>query len=242
MKNALLVFAKAPVAGRVKTRLTALLSEEEAAALYRAFLQDALAQYAALEATAVRLCVTPPKEAFPPALVPEGVALHEQRGEGLGARMKNAFRDAFADGYARAVVIGTDHPTLPSRLVEEAFAALDDPPAVSIGPSADGGYYLLGMSTFFPQLFDGMAYSHADVFRQTRARIRATEARCTVLPRWYDVDTPAALLRLIGDLEKTPDAAPHTREAVARLQAAHPELRERRGLNDGEPTPIERLG
>ncbi len=224
MKNVLLVFAKAPVAGRVKTRLTALLSEEEAAALYEAFLHDALAQYAALDAD-VRLCVAPPAEAFPQALVPEGVALFEQTGAGLGARMKNAFREAFAAGYARAVVIGTDHPTLPSRFVDEAFAALDDPPAVSIGPSVDGGYYLLGMSTFFPQLFDGMAYSHAGVFQETRARIEETEARCTVLPRWYDVDTPAALCRLIGDLEREPGAAPRTRAAVARLQAAHPELR-----------------
>lgn len=223
MNNVLLVFAKAPVAGRVKTRLTALLSEDEAAALYQAFLQDALAQYATLGAD-VRLCVAPPAEAFPQALVPEGVMLREQAGSGLGARMKNALRDAFASGYARAVVIGTDHPTLPPRFVEKAFTALEEPPAVSIGPSVDGGYYLLGMSALFPQLFDGMAYSHAGVFEETRRRIGKTPARCTVLPRWYDVDTPAALIRLVRDLACSRGEAPRTRAVVARLRAAHPQL------------------
>jgi hypothetical protein len=114
-------------------------------------------------------------------------------------------------------VVGTDHPTLPLAYVRQSFRALAAAEAVCVGPSADGGFYLLGMSTFYPQLFADMSYSHADVFTDTLARVGATDARLTVLPRWYDVDTPAALSRMIGDLSNSSVEAPRTRRAVERL-------------------------
>lgn len=225
MKSALLVFAKAPSPGAVKTRLTDLLSPEEAADLYEAFLRDALAQYAALDA-AVRLYVAPPAAEFPTGLAPDGVSVHEQRGEGLGARMQQAFLETFADGYERLVIVGTDHPTLPSAFIERAFAALEEPLATCIGPSADGGYYLLGMNEFYPQLFDGMTYSHDAVFAETLRRVETTAAALTVLPQWYDVDTPAALGRLAADLAETKaPPAERTRAAVQRLLQTYPSLR-----------------
>ncbi len=221
-QQALIVFAKAPEAGRVKTRLTKVLAPEEAARLYAAFVRDALRQYAGLGGSQgfgphVRLYAAPPVEAFPEALVPAGVTLHEQAGRGLGARMMNAFRETFGAGYARAVVIGTDHPTLPSAYVRRAFEALHVPPAVSLGPSTDGGYYLLGLTEPRPALFEGMTYSHAGVFEQTAARAEATPARLTVLPTWYDVDTPADLRRLRAELARSGPEAPATRAALARL-------------------------
>ena len=200
MKDALIVFAKAPVPGEVKTRLTSVLTEKEAARLYAAFLCDALDQYAALEAD-VRLYWGSPLDAVPSDLVPTDVQMFEQQGEGLGARMQRAFLETFAAGYERVVIIGTDHPTLPSAFVEEAFRALHEPLSVAIGPSEDGGYYLLGMNEFYPQLFAGMQYSHADVFKETLARAEKTSSALTVLPPWYDVDTPEALRRLRADLE-----------------------------------------
>lgn len=213
MPPALIVFAKLPVAGQVKTRLASVLSPEGAARLYEAFLQDALAQYRSL-GVAVRLYLAPPVAAVPPGLVPDGVAVCWQQGEGLGARMQRAFLETFAAGYERIVIIGTDHPTLPSAFIRLAFDALDAPRAVSIGPSDDGGYYLLGMNEFYPQVFAGMTYSHPDVFAQTLDRVADTAATLTVLPVWYDVDTPASLARLVEDLQAPSVEAPATRRVV----------------------------
>ena len=209
-REALVVFAKAPVPGQVKTRLTSVLSEAGAARLYEAFLRDALGQYAALGPD-VRLYWGSPLEAVPDELVPEGVSPFVQRGGGLGARMQRAFLETFAAGYERIVIVGTDHPTLPSAFIEEAFAALREPLSIAIGPSEDGGYYLLGMNEFYPQLFAGMRYSHADVLAETLARVSQTSATLTVLPMWYDVDTPEALDRLRSDLQTTDVQVSHTR-------------------------------
>lgn len=225
MKDALIVFAKPPVPGRVKTRLTELITEEEAAALYEAFLRDALDQYACLDA-AVRLYLSSLDAAKAPAFVPDGIPVFEQRGEGLGARMRRAFRETFSASYERVVIIGTDHPTLPTIYIERAFAALAEPKVVSIGPSEDGGYYLLGMNAFYPGLFEGMTYSHSEVFEETLQRIRASGVQSAILPQWYDVDTPEALRRLAGDLEQADHTAPHTRQTVERLQRRYPILEE----------------
>jgi hypothetical protein len=217
MHDALLVFAKVPRPGTVKTRLTPVLTPEEAARLYGAFLRDALRLYAALDVD-VRLYWAPPLPSDPVDGMPNTVTVHRQEGEGLGARMQNAFRQALNDDYDRAVVVGTDHPTLPASFVRQSFAALETARSVCIGPSEDGGFYLLGMNAHYPQLFEGMTYSHDSVFTDTLARIGTTDARLTVLPRWYDVDTPAALGRLLEDLDDPDVEAPHTRRAVEHLQ------------------------
>lgn len=215
MDAVLLVFAKAPRPGHVKTRLTSVLSPETAAQLYEAFLYDALALYAELDVD-VRLYLAPPRPDDGLDEVPGAVTLHTQRGEGLGERMQNAFREALTE-YERAAVVGTDHPTLPRSFVQEALSVLASPSSICIGPSEDGGYYLLGMNAVYPQLFTDMTYSHDSVFTDTLARIGTTEARLTVLPRWYDVDTPADLKRMLDDLSQAHVPAPRTRAAVADL-------------------------
>ena len=216
MSDALIVFAKVPRPGHVKTRLTPVLTPAEAARLYTAFLRDALRQYERLPAD-VRLYVAPPvPEQFRVGL-PTDVTLHEQEGDGLGVRMRNAFQQTLAEGYDRAAVVGTDHPTLPPSFVRQSFDALQSDRAICIGPSEDGGFYLLGMSAFYPQLFADMQYSHERVFTDTLARIGTTDATLTVLPRWYDVDTPDALRRLLADLADDAVDAPNTRRIVAEL-------------------------
>jgi rSAM/selenodomain-associated transferase 1 len=224
-RNALLVFAKAPEPGAVKTRLTSLLSEGEAARLYDAFLRDSLDAYRTLDAD-VRLYLTPASGERAEDLAPDGVTAHVQRGEGLGDRMLNAFVETFVAGYERVVVIGTDHPTLPLAFVERAFEELGPPLATVLGPSDDGGYYLLGMNEVYPQLFRGMTYSHPDVFTDTLQRAHATPASISILPTWYDVDTPAALRRLAADLATGSEleqggGARRTREVMADLRVKY---------------------
>jgi len=217
---ALLVFAKVPEPGRVKTRLTSVYTPEAAAQLYEAMLRDALEQYARL-GVAVRLHFPQPAGTVPSAYVDERWSLHEQRGAGLGPRMLHAVLDAFAAGFRRVLLIGTDHPTLPSAFIEQGLGLLSQAKHIVIGPSEDGGYYALGMNEAYPQLFAGMEYSHADVFAQTLERALATPAEVAVLPSWYDVDTPDEVERLKADLASLPATnLPRTRAALRHLNPA----------------------
>ncbi len=216
MDTALLVFAKVPRPGTVKTRLTPTLSAAEATRLYTAFLRDTLRQVLRLDAD-VRLYLAPPLPDGELDAVPSEVGVHVQTGDGLGARMEQAFRETLGDGYGRVLVMGSDHPTLPRSFLQRADQALQDPASLCIGPTDDGGFYLLGMSAFYPQLFDDMSYSHPEVCADTLARAGRTGADVTVLPRWYDVDRPCDLDRLLTDLDDRPADAPNTRRVADRL-------------------------
>lgn len=216
MNSALLVFAKVPRPGRVKTRLTPALTPREAARLYAAFLRDTLRQVVRLE-TDVRLYLAPPLPEGGVEGLPSNVALHEQEGDGLGMRMMRAVEETLEEGYNQVVVMGSDHPTLPLSFLQEAYQSIQEPRSLCLGPTEDGGFYALGMSTFYPQLFEGMTYSHSQVFGDTLARASSTDARVTVLPEWYDVDTPEDVGRMLADLEKGPADAPNTRRLATRL-------------------------
>ncbi|HLT48574.1 MAG TPA: TIGR04282 family arsenosugar biosynthesis glycosyltransferase [Rubricoccaceae bacterium] len=226
---ALIVFAKAPTGGGVKTRLVPPLTPAEAAALADAFLRDGLARYAAPgafgEAVAVRLYLAGEGD-LPPDVAPEGVSLHRQRGDGLGARMERAFVETFAGGYGRAVIVGTDHPTLPLDFLAEAFRALEAPRTAVIGPSDDGGYYALGLNDLpfgAPGLF-AMDYSHAGVFDATLDRVLDAGLSAVVLPPWYDVDDAADLRRLLADWRAGADVPAHTAASLKALLDAYPAL------------------
>lgn len=232
----LLVFAKSPKPGRVKTRLAgeaSVLSEEESARLYAAFLKDALAQYVALmdsvaHPMAIELhwsgAVAEAKPFVMHALTAaagrerssNALNVIKQEGDGLGERMANAFQQALRS-YERAFIIGTDHPTLPDSFIEEAFHALLGAPALCIGPSTDGGYYGLGMNCWTPNVFADMTYSHAQVFKNTLRRAKHTDCTVTVLPEFYDVDTQSALRRMLRDMSEVRSIAPETRAIVRDL-------------------------
>jgi rSAM/selenodomain-associated transferase 1 len=215
---ALLVFAKVPRPGRVKTRLTPALTPTEAARLYTAFLRDTMRQSRRLSGADVRLYLAPSLPDGDIDGVPADVTLHEQAGDRLGERMKGAFKDTLRDGYERVIVVGSDHPTLPLSFLQEAVRALDDSESLCLGPTEDGGFYLLGMSAFYPQLFDDMSYSHSGVFADTLARAERTDAQITVLPQWYDVDTPEDLRRMLPDLASTSVKAPNTHFVAEALE------------------------
>ncbi|PSQ96069.1 MAG: glycosyltransferase [Bacteroidetes bacterium SW_11_64_17] len=218
MDASLLVFAKVPRPGAVKTRLTPALTPEEAARVYMAFLRDTLRQVVQLEVDDMRLYLAPPLPDDEIDGVPAAVSVHEQTGDGMGARMHCALRETLRDGADRAVLMGSDHPTLPSSFLRQAFRSLEEARSLCVGPTEDGGFYLLGMSTMYPQLFDGMSYSHSEVFADTVARAQQTDAEVTVLPEWYDVDTPQDLDRMQADLATDAVEAPNTRRIAGRLR------------------------
>ena len=122
-----------------------------------------------------------------------------QMGENLGQRMKNGFVEAFSMNFKRVVLIGSDIPDLPLEFIEEAFNSLGEKDAV-IGPSFDGGYYLIGFrdKTFSPQVFDGIPWSTERVFEDTMKILKQEGLLVHTLPRWRDIDTIEDLKNLPG--------------------------------------------
>src|SRR5438128_6274537 len=150
MKEVLVILAKAPLVGQVKTRLIGTLTAEQATELYVCFLRDTFAVMEAVqeerEQLSLALCYTPAEEleAFEVADF-DGCMLLSQRGNDLGERLQNCFVDLFELGFGAIVVIGADSPTLPEELIHEAFERLLVPGQIVIGPAKDEGFYLIGM-------------------------------------------------------------------------------------------------
>lgn len=187
--NVLIVFVKEPRPGAAKTRLSPALSAADAAELYRALAEEEIRNTAPRPGEYERLFFFDPtgSPAAMSAWLP-GETLLAQRGEDLGARMSAAFDDAFRRGARRAAVIGTDVPWVTRALVAEAFAALGDHDVV-LGPTADGGYYLLAMDRPRPELFRGIAWSTPSVLASTVERAAALGLRIRMLRPLPDIDT-----------------------------------------------------
>lgn len=221
MLNALAIFAKVPIAGQVKTRLCPPLTFEEAAALYRCFLVDTVSRARTLANVHLFLAVTPAQSApLFRELVQVPVLYVPQRGDSLGEREANLFTDLFQAGYARVVMMGSDIPTLPLVHLRDAFTLLANPMNdVVIGPSHDGGYYLLGARQLHPALFENITWSTSTVFAETVAQTRHAGLSVTQVPAWYDVDTEAELRQLAIELTPPTHAAcaPRTRALLVRL-------------------------
>jgi rSAM/selenodomain-associated transferase 1 len=111
-----------------------------------------------------------------------------QQGYDLGERMEQTFRHLAAQGFRRRIIIGTDSPTLPLTIIQEAFRQLEDHNLV-LGPSHDGGYYLIGLSSEIPPIFNGIPWGTQQVLTQTLQRINESAIPMYLLPFWYDVDT-----------------------------------------------------
>lgn len=210
-ETAIIVFVKAPVKGRVKTRLAQVLGDESALETYRCFVADILATLTGLDCDP-RIYLHPP-EAKPAvrSWLGEDYALFPQKGRTLGDKMRNALAETFAAGFTKAALMGTDIPDLPATVVSEAFEALDRFPAV-IGPSTDGGYYLIGFTAegFAPAVFADIPWSTIGVFARTAERFHSCGIRPYLLPRWADVDTADDLKRLMADCRHDAGRAPTT--------------------------------
>jgi len=202
---ALAVMAKAPKAGHVKTRLSPPLDSHQAAALNIAFLRDTLACLKEVEATAVATIVisyTPiGEEANFAGIVPDDVAIIPQRGEGFGERLQYTAEDLFAAGFSAVCLIDSDSPTVPkAAYVTAVQRLLGNEDCAVLGPSDDGGYYLLGVNASHSRLFEDIAWSTAVVAEQTQQRALEINLPLYFLPTWFDVDDNPTLIRLYREL------------------------------------------
>jgi rSAM/selenodomain-associated transferase 1 len=208
--------AKASAPGRAKTRLVPPLTFEEAAVLNTAFLQDVadnvllaardcdrpssgIAGYAAYG--------PPGSEDFFRRTLPGGIGLIEAWRQNFGDCLLHTIEQIFARGHAAAVVLNSDSPTLPTAFLVETAAALARPgDRAVLGPSSDGGYYLLGLKAAHRHMFENIAWSTEQVAKQTLERAREIGLDVHRLPVWYDVDDVDGLRRLRAELSDRPDA------------------------------------
>lgn len=190
-KLLLVVVAKAPVPGTVKTRLVPHLSPKEATDLYRCFLQDRITTIQSLTGVALAIAYTPAdaRDAFVP-FCQNGLRLFPQKGKNLGERLNNIFVEKLADGFNAVSIIDSDTPDLPVSAIQASFTRLmSDRTDVVFGPCYDGGYYLVGMRRPHPELFANIPWSTDKVLANTLERAMDLGVRADLLSRWNDLDT-----------------------------------------------------
>jgi rSAM/selenodomain-associated transferase 1 len=203
----LTVMAKAPRAGRVKTRLSPPLTAEQAAGLHECFLRDTLESLAGVvgsegvRATGLVSYTPVGDEAVFEGLAPDGFALVAQREGKFGQRLLGAAEDVLACGFGSVCLIDSDSPTVPRVAYERAVRELArEGERVVLGPAQDGGYYLIGTKRAEARVFEGIAWSTETVYAETCARAEAAGLDVVELPLWYDVDDAATLEILRAEL------------------------------------------
>ena len=186
--RSLIVYAKAPVAGRVKTRLSPPLTPEQAARLHEAFVGDLLERLAGYGAD-LELSTDTPTDAWG-----EFPVTRSLQAEGdLGARMYESLRAGLARGCETVAIVGADAPTLPLVYLDALFAGEVD---VTLGPAEDGGYWGITARRVHPAMFEGVRWSGPEALAGTEAAARACGLRTARAPLWFDVDSLAGLARL----------------------------------------------
>ncbi len=187
--DSVLIMVRYPAAGKVKTRLAAAMGEEKAADFYRICAHRILREMGNLpDSIGKYIFYTDSRDrqgmmewAGP------GFMLREQVGVDLGQRLTNAFKEAFADGVGKAVILASDVPDISADIINESLQALDHYDLV-LGPCHDGGYYLLGMNAAHPQLFQGIPWSSPEVTERTLARAGKLGLKIFMLPALIDID------------------------------------------------------
>jgi rSAM/selenodomain-associated transferase 1 len=205
--DAVVIMAKAPEAHKVKTRLTPPLDPKTASQLYYCFLVDKLEQVKGLNDIFPMVAYTPQEYAnFFKGILPAGFTQIPQTGSNLGERLANISGYLFEHGYEKVVILDSDSPNLPTGYIDDSMRCLDKTDAV-IGPCLDGGYYLIGLSTHMPALFQDIPWSTPRVTELTLKKAANLGISVSLIDEWYDVDAVEDLLRLKRDLEKPFDGS-----------------------------------
>jgi uncharacterized protein len=226
----LVVMAKAPRPGRVKTRLAQSLPVEAVTELYRCLLDDTMALARSLGTVEVAI-MCPASDVEELTRLTRGmVAVVAQKGEGLAAGLTSVFAHFAASGQQRVVAFNSDSPHLPPSVLTSAFEALTSHDLV-VGPTNDGGYYLVGAKTAYPQLFEGDGMGTKSALEALLARARGLQLSIGYTDTFYDIDVEGDLTRLAAELWLAPSRAPRTAawlkqwgQAVTRLRSAAGDL------------------
>src|SRR5574342_76991 len=247
-RRALVVMAKAPRRGHAKTRLDGAVPD--VVQLSECMLRDTLDLARSLGGLQVAV-MCPPQDVGPLAALLPGVELVAQEGAGLAAALTCAFRHFVQAGFARVIALDADSPHLPAAVIQAAFASLDESDLV-MGPTEDGGYYLVGASAAHPGLFEEALLGTASAYDALCRTASARGLSVAVVPVWYDVDVAADLSRLRADLRAEPARAPRTAALLASWDgsshvgsepsASDSRDRERAGTTEASVTHGERRG
>jgi rSAM/selenodomain-associated transferase 1 len=236
--SALIIFAKAPIPGEVKTRLCPPLTPDEAATLHGSLVLDVLER---TRLAGVHRYVAGAPSAdhvfFRIAEARHSVQLLTQQGEDLGERMQHAFEAVLDYGHRKAVLIGTDVPLLSKAVVAEALAMLETHEVV-LGPAMDGGYYLMGLRRVVPELFRGIAWSTERVCTVTQELAKALNLRIGLLPFQRDVDTVDDVLAFANEIGGWAQALGSKPSTALRTEDSRPRGKEKRSaLQSGVLSP-----
>jgi rSAM/selenodomain-associated transferase 1 len=199
MPDTLLVVAKQPAPGQTKTRLCPPLTHDQAAELYDCFLRDTLSIMRAVSDVRCVIGYLPEDaQGYFHQLAPD-MEISPQRGASLGERLDHLLTEALLGGSRRAVIMNSDSPTLPAAYLQQAFDYLAEADVV-LGPTHDGGYYLIGVKQPQPRLLREVQMSTPRVLADTLELAEASGLTVSLLPTWYDVDTIEELHQLDGEI------------------------------------------
>jgi rSAM/selenodomain-associated transferase 1 len=200
------VVAKAPVPGKVKTRLTPEISAVQAADLYQCFILDRIKGIGSLTGVDRAVAYTPEDAAGAFRALPlDRFELFPQRGADLGERLNNIFLDKLSNGYKAVTIVDSDSPDLPNSLIRESLQLLLSRKAeVVFGPCHDGGYYLVGMRQPHPELFRDIPWSTGRVLSASLEKSRALGLNVKLLSYWNDLDTFDDLLQFFDRYKGNP--------------------------------------
>lgn len=191
MKAILVIVAKEPVPGKVKTRLCSHLSWSEASELYSLFIQDMVEEMSNLSEHSLALAYTPREaETTFVKMLNRPIRLLPQQGADLGEKLANIFSRMFHEGYEQVHIVNSDSPDLPHSLVRHSIRLLKEPQTeVVLGPCPDGGYYQVGLRRPIPELFKRIPWSTELVLGRTLERARRLGLHWALSGPWYDIDT-----------------------------------------------------
>jgi uncharacterized protein len=224
LKQLLVVVAKKPSPGEVKTRLLTCLTPAEATDLYTCFIRDRIKEISRLKGVDLAIAYTPSaSKAYFARFLSNGFQLFAQQGRHLGERLHQIFRQKLSEGYQAVCIIDSDTPDLPIEVVAQAFRWLTESSADAVfGPCEDGGYYLVGLRQPHGELFSEISWSTSRVLSQSLRKAEALGLRTRLLTPWNDLDTVEDLLdyyhRYCNSSPETPLIGKETFDYLVRLE------------------------
>lgn len=216
----LVIMAKAPKPGVVKTRLAQSLPLAAVVELYRCLLDDTIALARSLDVDIAIMCPAADVEDLSRA-VGDAIPVVAQSGDGLAAGLMSVFAHFAAAGHRRIVAFNSDSPHLPASVLKDAFRALAQTDVV-VGPTHDGGYYLVGATASHPGLFAGDGLGTTNAYEALLTRVRALGLSVSLTDPFYDIDVADDLSRLAGELQRAPARAPRTAQWLMEWRKAMP--------------------